>query len=104
MKNRTGWLFVVIFLFAFWAPAQYNFSFSSPRVCPSGVTQVGTFSLRASSPQTIPAGSTLTFTFDAPVAQAPAYTGPGTPTIGLSGNNLNLTFNQPQPMPLVTTR
>lgn len=93
MRNRTGWLLLFV-VFSTWAHAQFTFSVSNPRVCPSPSTQVGTFALLngSANPQNIPAGSTLSFVFDAPVAAAPTYTGPGTPTVGFSGNALNVTF------------
>lgn len=91
MRNRTGWLLLFVVLSP-WAHAQFTFSVSNPRVCPSASTQVGTVSLLngSANPQNI--SGTLSLVFDAPVAAPPTYTGPGTPTIGFSGSTVNVTF------------
>ncbi len=101
MKNRTGWLFVVVFVFACWAQAQFTFSVSNQRVCPSSNTVAGTFLLSNSTanPQTINAGTTMTFSFDAPISGLPTYTGPGSPNITGSGSVVNVTFNQATAVP-----
>jgi len=97
MKNRTGWLFVVLFFFSSWAQAQFSFSIGNQRVCPSSSTFAGTFVLSNSTAnaQTITAGTTMNFFFDAPIAGMPTYAGPSpAPTIGGTGSVVNVTFTQ----------
>ena len=98
MRNRFGWLCLVVTVVTVLAQAQqptFAFGTSNQSVCPSASTQVGSITLvnNGATAATIQAGTAFSFLFDAPVAGLPTYTGAGSPpTITASGNTVRLAF------------